>query len=422
MATRLPATREHGSVIAQTEMPPSDPTAVVGRRILAYIIDFVILAVLVVVLFANLASSEEQSSAFQAELTCELINNNPDADYVCINADTTVILIETGQFALIGLITLLYGFVTHMLLPAITGFSPGKAMVGLRIVNQETFAKAGFGANFLRWILWIVDSAPWCFPLVGLITGLSSNGHRRVGDMAAKTVVIDRKWMDHPLPIAGVNAVAPLMPAPGGPGGLPFGTPPPPTAGSTIGATAPPPPSPGSYPTAPPVAPPIQPPPPSPTPPPPSPAAAPPPPSPTPPPPVVVPPPPATTPPPPAPATPTTPPIAPIASPNPPPPSDDATTSFAPPADETISPETPAADDPTAVHDVAPAPPAPEPPAPEATAAQPPPPAAPAPAPRPGVDAPQWDAARDTYIQWDPELSKWMEWSEAAGAWIPISQ
>ncbi len=404
-------------MIAQTEMPPSDPTAVVGRRILAYLIDFVILAVLMVVLFANLASSEEQSSAFQAELTCDLINNNPDADYVCINADTTVILIETGQFAMIGLIAVLYGFVTHMLLPAITGFSPGKAMVGLRIVNQETFAKAGFGANLLRWILWAVDSAPWCFPLVGLITGLSSNGHRRVGDMAAKTVVIDRKWMDHPLPIAGVNAVAPLVPAPGV---SPFGAPPPPAAGSTIGAVAPPPPSPGGFPSAPPVAPPTQPPPPSPTPPPPGPASTPPPPSPTPPPPgpATTPPPPATTPPPPSPTpTPTAPPIAPIASPSPPPPSDDATAPFAPPAadDATASSDSPAADEPTDVHDATPepAPATPEPP--------PPAPAAPA-APRPGIDAPQWDAARDTYIQWDPELSEWMEWSEAAGAWIPISR
>jgi uncharacterized RDD family membrane protein YckC len=355
MATRLSATREHGFVIPQTETPPADPTAIVGRRILAYIIDGVILIVLMVVLFATLASSEDVGSVFEAELTCELINNDSDADYLCLAADTTVILISDGDVRLLALIAGLYGFVTHLLLPALTGFSPGKAMVGLRIVNQESFEPAGFGANFLRWILWIVDSAPWCFPLVGLITGLSSNGHRRVGDMAAKTLVIDKKWVGHPLAVPGVNSVVALGAAPAA--APPFGAaPPPPPTGSTVDVAAPPPPPGQGFPTAPPVAPP---------------------------PPVAAPAPPAT-------------------APAPPPPDPDP---VMPPVPEFPEPEA--------------QPPTPTPPAP------PPPPAPPAPEPvpsRPGIDAPQWDAARDTYIQWDPELSEWMEWNEAAGAWIPISR
>ena len=39
-----------------------------------------------------------------------------------------------------------------------------------------------------------------------------------------------------------------------------------------------------------------------------------------------------------------------------------------------------------------------------------------------GIDGPQWDQARNAYIQWDPELSEWMEWSESGGRWIPISR
>jgi len=79
-------------VIAQTPLPPSDPTAIVGRRVLAYLIDFAILAALLVVLFANMASSTNQGSAFAAEITCDAINN--DSDFVCIAADTDVILIS----------------------------------------------------------------------------------------------------------------------------------------------------------------------------------------------------------------------------------------------------------------------------------------------------------------------------------------
>jgi uncharacterized RDD family membrane protein YckC len=308
------------SVMTQTELPPSDPTAVVGRRVVASLIDNVILVVLMVVLFASLASSEDQGSVFEAELVCDLINGSPDGDYLCIAADTTTILISIGDLALLGLIGLLYGFVTQMLLPSITGFSPGKAMVGLRIVHQDSFQRAGIGANLVRWLLWIVDGAPWCFPMVGLITGLSSTGHRRVGDMAAKTIVIDRKWLGQPVAIPGVNAIAPFAPAPMVAPGPLHGSPPPPT-GPAMGGTAPPPPQPGVFPAGPPVAPPTTPPP------------------------------------------------------------------VAPPAAEPSPPPAP----------LAPA------------------------TPRPGIDAPQWDAARDTYIQWDPELSEWMEWSESSGTWIPIS-
>ena len=386
-------------VTTPTVLPPADPTAVVGRRVLAYVIDGVILLVVMIALFASLASSEDQTTAFAAERVCDLINNQPSSDYLCIPADTTTILISNEDLVLIGIIGLLYGFVTHMLLPAITGFSPGKAMVGLRIVNQESFQRAGIGANLVRWVLWVVDSAPWCFPLVGLITGLSSNGHRRVGDMVAKTVVIDRKWVGHPLAIPGVNSVAAVAPPP--PGGIapPFGTPPPPMATGSPppppsaspppppSGSAPPPPG-GSFPPAPPV-----------TPPPPDTPSGP----------------------------PFAPPIAPPATPPPPASEPETTPETAPgPTDPTAALDATTAFEPEVLADPAPSvPPA----APEVPAAPPPPspptppaPTPPAPAPRPGIDAPQWDTARDTYIQWDPELAEWMEWSESAGAWIPISR
>jgi hypothetical protein len=63
----------------------------------------------------------------------------------------------------------------------------------------------------------------------------------------------------------------------------------------------------------------------------------------------------------------------------------------------------------------------PEHPTPPATP-EPPAPPEPEPVAPPGVDAPQWDDARDTYIQYDPELAEWMEWSESQGTWIPISR
>jgi hypothetical protein len=40
--------------------------------------------------------------------------------------------------------------------------------------------------------MWIVDGQPLGLPLVALITGASTKGHRRVGDMVAKTFVVNK--------------------------------------------------------------------------------------------------------------------------------------------------------------------------------------------------------------------------------------
>ena len=362
-------------VTSPADSPPADPTAVIGRRIVAWLIDFVIYGGLVGGTFAAVTSSRDVGSQFEAEEICGLVDLSDDIDSTCIVFNESIVLVEPADWTTIILVSLVYGVVTQLLLPIITGFSPGKAMVGLRVVDQNTFAKAGAGAQFVRLLLWVVDGAVYCFPLVGLITGLSSNGHRRVGDIAANTVVIDKMWVDRPLPIPGVTQ-GPAIAYPAGVTAPPVtGSPPPPPTGSTI--TSPPPPV----------------------------SAAPPPGSAAPPPPMA-----ATSPPPSTDAPPSLgPAVAPPASASPRPRPD----AGAPPADPTPPP--PAAPTPP------PPPPAAAPPPP------PPPPTPPAPEPspepsRPGVDAPQWDADRDTYIQWDPELSDWMQWDEAVGTWVPISR
>lgn len=65
--------------------------------------------------------------------------------------------------------------------------------------------------------------------------------------------------------------------------------------------------------------------------------------------------------------------------------------------------------------------------APASTAATPVAAAPVAPAPQaahaaaaPAADQPQWDAARNAYIQYDRANSRWMQYDQAAGAWKPI--
>jgi uncharacterized RDD family membrane protein YckC len=74
----------------------------------------------------------------------------------------------------------------------LTGKTPGKAAVGIKVVNAEG-RPPGVGRAALRSILWIVDGFPYIIPyLTGFITALSSQRNQRVGDMAAGTFVIDK--------------------------------------------------------------------------------------------------------------------------------------------------------------------------------------------------------------------------------------
>jgi hypothetical protein len=94
-------------------------------------------------------------------------------------------------------------------LTGISGFSIGKGLVGLRVIRQRDGRLCGLGRSLLRWLLWIVDWAPYCLPVVGLVTGLTTKGHRRVGDMAAGTLVVDKHDVGVVPVVPGLNAMAP---------------------------------------------------------------------------------------------------------------------------------------------------------------------------------------------------------------------
>ena len=379
----------------------SDPTAVVGRRIGAFLIDGLIGVTLIFAFALATFTNTELGDSLTAELQCEVINEF--SNDLCIQAGTTVYVGTENEAAIITLIWLAWVLISTMILPGITGWSPGKLLTGIRVVKADTFEKAGLGANILRGVLWVVDAFPYFAPIVGGAL-LASKDRRRVGDRAANTLVVradsvGRSPVQTPsaviAPPTGAATQPTTPPPPTGPpvNNLVTASPPPPAAPSPPppAATPPPPTSP-----APPVAPP---PPTSPAPPnspPPTGAPS------------------AYQPPPPSeyrtePAPPVFPP--PAAPPTFPPAEEAAPAEPLPIAEPETEPEAEAAPivetEPTAT-------PEPEPePVPESPAET---------SPRPGVDAPMWDDARNTYIQWDPELTEWMEWSEAQRRWIPISR
>lgn len=188
---------------------PADPTAVFGRRCFAYIIDFLILFVVGVIAVFSMSTLDEVDDPALATQICEHYEalNNGD---VCVDLDSAVFVFEADKFNNLFLLILAIAALNSVIVSSITGGSLGKLAVGVRVVDKNTFQKAGIGKQALRWILLIVDSFPWVVivPLTGLILGLASKGHRRVGDFAAKTLVVDKKSVGRPTLVPGVNEVA----------------------------------------------------------------------------------------------------------------------------------------------------------------------------------------------------------------------
>lgn len=187
----------------------ADPTDVMGRRIGAYIIDVVIS---VIVLFAVMFPLWQSTSVTAPSGTVEC-SSEPDDRFgspefdsgartyldatICFDDGSEVRYIpaaDEGQF--FGTLSLVSGgtsFVMFILLQGLIGASPGKLLLGLRVVKEDG-SNAGIGRCLVRTILLIVDGA-FC-AIVGLVTAFKSQRHRRVGDMAASTMVISRSDQD----------------------------------------------------------------------------------------------------------------------------------------------------------------------------------------------------------------------------------
>src|SRR3954454_19596490 len=173
------------------------PTQVVGRRVAAFIIDALVLAVISAVgWFALTKSASGGCLAGGVE-----INGKCRGFYDSGNRTIWVVI---NTIASIGILWVLQG---------ITGKTPGKAMMGIQVVNAEG-TPPGVGRAALRSILWIIDDFPYIIPfLTGFITALTSERNQRVGDMVASTFVVDKNFAGQP---AGAIAGGGAAPGAGG--------------------------------------------------------------------------------------------------------------------------------------------------------------------------------------------------------------
>ncbi len=196
--------------------PAADPTAVIGKRVLAFLIDFAIWMGLYLIVFFLLADSADRDFA-----TCS---------GTCANIGDKVYGVGGGKAAVVWLVYWGYLIVVFGVVEGLKGVTPGKALLGLKTVNEQGEAP-GVGKGIVRALFLIVDLM-FCF-LIGLVTAIATKKHQRVGDMVAKTFVVGKADAGRPIVVAGaaaepygtpVGAAAPYgAPAPGAPApGAPY--------------------------------------------------------------------------------------------------------------------------------------------------------------------------------------------------------
>ncbi|MGZ4729466.1 MAG: RDD family protein, partial [Acidimicrobiales bacterium] len=152
---------------------PSDPTAVVAKRYAAAFIDWGIGVAVAVVLFFALSKSVTHYS---------YSSFNSSGGYTTSRE-------LTGIGAVIYYAWILsYNVGVFVLWRGLTGRTTGTIAMGLVTVNEQG-RPLGPGYALLRSVAGIVDYIPCCLPIVGIATVASTKGHRRVGDMAAKSFV-----------------------------------------------------------------------------------------------------------------------------------------------------------------------------------------------------------------------------------------
>lgn len=137
----------------------SGDVRVTGRRVVATIIDGIIFGIvnsIITLLFG------EKSSASGFSFTK---------------------LSTGGSFVLLVLVILYYVLMEGML-----GRTVGKMATGIRVVREDGTSPPGAGAALIRTLLRIIDGL-FAY-LVGFIIVLASDRRRRLGDMAARTLVV----------------------------------------------------------------------------------------------------------------------------------------------------------------------------------------------------------------------------------------
>jgi uncharacterized RDD family membrane protein YckC len=136
---------------------------VTGRRILAVIVDSIVIAVPTVILSALLGTTS--SGGGEASVS-----------------------VEGFAALLVMLISVVIFFAYYTIMEGYLGQTVGKMLLGIKVVREDDGAVPGLGAAAIRTVMRIIDGIGTY--LVGFIAVLVSSKNQRLGDMVAHTLVV----------------------------------------------------------------------------------------------------------------------------------------------------------------------------------------------------------------------------------------
>jgi uncharacterized RDD family membrane protein YckC len=156
-----------------------DPTRVITRRCIALVVDALLLAVLPTVTALVVGHADLRRGDCP-----DPIPSGRD----CLSFREQVMIIDKDAFLVfVGLLVLLYLGV-FVLVQGITGASPGKALLGIRVIRGDGTAPGAL-RSLVRFAAWVIDGLALLVP-VALWSAWFTPGHRRVGDLLAGTYVV----------------------------------------------------------------------------------------------------------------------------------------------------------------------------------------------------------------------------------------
>jgi uncharacterized RDD family membrane protein YckC len=132
---------------------------VTGRRVVGNIVDGIVLAIIAQILTVPFGTEYDLSGMKLTQLS------------------------TGGSFFLLIIVAAYY-----ILMEGLLGRTVGKYATGIKVVDEATGTVPGIGKSAIRTVLRIVDG--FFAYLVGFIVVLANDRRKRVGDMAAKTLVV----------------------------------------------------------------------------------------------------------------------------------------------------------------------------------------------------------------------------------------
>jgi uncharacterized RDD family membrane protein YckC len=160
------------------------PTAVPAQRFVAFLVDTLLICAIIAIFWLIMVDKLPKD-----QVIGDAGFDIGDKRYAFTEANSGK---QTAWLLISGLVA----FVVSVVVPAFTGSSPGRAVAGIRVVDDQG-RPPGFLKSLVRWLLWIVDG--FFFWLVGGILVLATKKNQRLGDMATNTYTVKKELAGQPL-------------------------------------------------------------------------------------------------------------------------------------------------------------------------------------------------------------------------------